>query len=188
MIYTAICGGKDAPRRDIKCFTEEDYNLFRDPCRNAKIFKVLSHLWVDDEVSVWLDGNIFPTVPEKEIVGLLPADANIAVFGHPVRATVAEESETVFGMGLDDKATIWQQQMRHQFMQQSALYECGVIIRRHNSDVMAVNETWWAEICRGSKRDQLSFPIALRKHWCKVSVIPGNVRNHPFFRYEQHAN
>ena len=33
----------------------------------------------------------------------------------------------------------------------------GIIIRKHTERIKRLNEKWWAEVCRGSKRDQLSF-------------------------------
>ena len=186
MIYTAICGGKDSSRSDIRCFTDADYSLFKDPCRNAKIFKVLSHLWVDTPISVWVDGNIYPMTTFSDICALLPDDCDMAVFEHPVRATVTEEHETVFGMALDDRAILWQQKMRHSAYLGLKLAECGVIIRRTEA-CKQFNEAWWAEICRGSRRDQLSFPVAVAKTGVKVHYIPDNIRSCKLFRYENHV-
>ena len=60
-IYTAIVGGKDPIRTDIKCFT--DYDQFRRPVMNAKIFKILSHKFIDTDLSIWVDGNIKLLIP-----------------------------------------------------------------------------------------------------------------------------
>ena len=37
------------------------------------------------------------------------------------------------------------------------LVEAPVILRRHTAAIRALNEAWWAELVRGSRRDQLSF-------------------------------
>jgi len=40
----------------------------------------------------------------------------------------------------------------------------GVLIRKHTDRVKRLNERWWAEICRGSLRDQISFPFVWNGH------------------------
>ena len=41
------------------------------------------------------------------------------------------------------------------------LAACGIVVRKNTETVNRLNEKWWAEICRGSSRDQLSFPYTL---------------------------
>ena len=48
--------------------------------------------------------------------------------------------------------------------------------------VEAFNNAWWAEICRGSKRDQISLPVVVHKLGLKAKHITGSVRNdNPYF-------
>ena len=154
MIYSAITGGKDAKRKDIKCFTA--YNKFKDPRMNAKIYKVLSHLFVEDEYSVWIDGNLELKVDEEVLIDLL-GDKDIAVFTHPYRTNVFDEAEECKRLGLDNPEVI-DEQIKRYGGGVYGLGACYLIIRRHTEEVKRRNEAWWAEICRGSVRDQLSFP------------------------------
>lgn len=176
MIYTAITGQKDQPRSDVKVFGE--YARFKSPVLNAKVYKVLSHLFVEDGYSVWVDGNIFVNVPEEKLVEDFLKEHDIAVFRHPYRKTIYEEGGAC--RCLDDPNIITEQLASHPNIE--GLAECGMIIRRHTEEIKRLNEKWWAEICRYSVRDQLSFPYVFKK----VNYINGNVREHPYFRYEKH--
>ena len=80
--YTAIWGKRDPIRKDILCFTEKDGGKFVTPCMNAKQFKVLSHLYVDADVSIWMDGYVKPKVPVETLAAML-GDADMVVFRHP---------------------------------------------------------------------------------------------------------
>jgi len=155
MIYSAITNNKDKPRKDINCFGS--YNRFKEPVLNAKIYKVLSHLFIDDEYSIWVDGNVFLKKPEEEFIKLL-GDSDIAVFKHPWHKNLFEEANYCIEHSIGDKKTIEKQIRRYKDFSNDELGWCGLIIRRHTEKIKRLNEQWWAEICRGSVRDQISFP------------------------------
>lgn len=184
MIYTAITGRKDEERKDIKVFS--DYSEFLNPRMNAKIYKVLSHLYIQEEISVWVDGNIYPIVPEDVLVRKLLGKADMAIFKHPTRTNIYQEAEVCKKLYLDPLTLIDEQIAYRPNI--DGLYECGVIIRRHTEAVKRLNESWWAEICRYSSRDQLSFPYVLKRFpKIKLKIIEGNVRTHPYFKYIKHS-
>ena len=189
-IYTAITGGYEAPREDIKVFTGE--NQFVQPVMDAKIYKVLSHLYVDADISVWVDGNIFPKLSVHELIDkYLPSGVDMAVFQHPYRNHLFEEFQAlkyVERLRRSPKfmANILKQEQHYKATGNmfAPMFECGFIIRRHNIDVEEFNNAWWAEICRWTERDQLSFSYLLGKFPdIKLAAIPGNIRNHPDFTY-----
>ncbi len=69
----------------------------------------------------------------------------------------------------------------------NGLYETGVTVRRHTKIVEEFNNAWWAETCRWSQRDQISFPVTLKKFpLLKIKANGGDVRNHPMFSYKRH--
>lgn len=189
-IYTAICGEYERPRDDIEVYSREC--LFNSPVMNAKIFKVLSHKYIKNKYSVWVDGNIFPLVEPKEIVGLL-GDSDIAVFSHPYRSSIYEEHpEAKKRLPVELRPLIDKQieDYQKEGMPEWKLAECGMIIRKHSEVVEEFNNRWWAEITRYQQRDQISFPYVWWKmrDRIKIKLLDGNVRNHEFFKYEKHKN
>jgi hypothetical protein len=186
-IYTAITGGKDKPREDIKCFTKNI--CFDRPVIAAKVYKILSHLFIDTDISIWVDGNIKLLIPKEELVAQWLGDADIAVWKHFDRDCIYEEAQAAKGLGGDYTKMIDEQIEEYKnkgFPRHAGLAECNVIIRRHNDKVKAFNEDWWDEILKWSCRDQISFPVVLARHDLKVNFVEGNVRKHDWFEYTPH--
>ena len=179
MIYTAIFGQKDTPRTDIKCFTGDGGVM------EAKEYKILSHKFIDSEISVWLDGNIELLVPEELLIEHFLGDADIGLWKHPYRDCLYEEAEKTKDIPkVEEQAKYYKSQG---FPKNAGLYECGTLVRRNTPRVNEFNEMWWEEIKKWSVRDQISFPYVLSKFPdLKIKVNEGNVREHPWFRYNTH--
>ena len=185
MLFTCITNNKDAPRDDIKVFPPSD--KFTSPVMNAKIYKILSHKYLEG-TNIWLDGNIYPLVSEEQLIGEWLGDADMAVFEHNHHWTMYQELEVIRKMF---KSRPWiYEEAREQVKNYPdlPLSMCGMIIRRHTPWVCMFNEAWWAEICARGQRDQLSFPVVLQRFNLKVNYIKGNIKNHPYLRYENHAH
>lgn len=188
MIYTAIKNNFDPPRTDIKCFTE--YDEFKRPVMNAKIYKVLAHQYIKADISIWVDGNVFPQITEKELINKYLKDADMFVFTHYERDCVYKEAEAAKGFGMEawpyiDKHVEFYKSIN--YPAHNGLYDCGFIIRRHNKKTEAFNNAWWSEICRHSNRDQLSFPYVLEKFpKLKLRTGKGNIREDKDFKYVPH--
>lgn len=160
-VYSAICGGKDKPRNDgILCFSA--YDRFKDPRLNAKIYKVLSHHFVDAEYSIWIDGNVRLLVKPELLVEMMGASSDCAVFRHCERHNIFQEADFVIEKGKDDARIVREQISAYKKIKFDAqnLGMCFLIIRRHTSEIKKRNERWWSDICRYSVRDQISFPVA----------------------------
>lgn len=184
MIYTSIIGNIDSPRTDIKNFAEGD--LFSSDRKNSKLYKILSHLFVPG-TSIWVDGNIFPTSTEPEIESEFLGDADMGLFGHSYRKNAIQDALESFNCRKEtwDKVNAFVCAYS-ELIKTLPLYECGFIIRRNNERVRRFNEIWWSLICRWSFRDQLTAPIAAKESGVNIRVSPGNVRNHPKFRWIPH--
>lgn len=192
--YTAITNSKDKLRDDIKVFTE--FSKFKSPVMNAKIYKLLPHKFLDCDVSVWMDGNIFPLNEIEFYVKEWLRDADMAIFVHNHRFRIYEEMRFLHSMF--KTRTPWvQDEIKEQLdyyrssgiPEDTRMYMGGFIIRRHNLKVAQFNETWWAEVCRWSQRDQLSLPVILMQFPdLKVNFIGGNLKKHPRLRYEEHKH
>lgn len=190
-VYTGICGyGKN---RD-GAIVFSGYNKFKREVMNAKIYKLLPHKFLTNSITIWVDGNIWLNVPPQQLVDEFLGDADMALFKHPERYCIYEEAPAAAGLYED-------QNIKDEIMEQARVYmergiprnigmgECNMLIRRNTPRVNAFNEAWWAETCRWSNRDQLSFPVVLQQFPdLKVNFIDGNVRNHPYFTYKPHAS
>jgi len=192
MIYTAITDNKDHPRKDIPCFHGE--NLFTSPILKAKIYKVLPHKFLDTEYSIWVDGNVFPKQPEDWYYGFLKHH-DIAVLEHPKHNCVYKEAELCKQMKVGNQDKIKEQIDKYKkeaYPENHGLGQCCMLIRRHTPEQNRLNEAWWAEICRHSWRDQISFPYIFRD---KANYIPHARKKHwheehndnPLFQRKNHA-
>jgi len=168
-LYTAICGSYDKERSDITVFRDTTADKFVDPAMNAKVYKVLPHHFFESKFRIWMDGNIYPKKPPEALIQELLQDHDIAVFHHPWRKCIYDEYPAA-KMRLKDtcKPLIDGQIKRYMNKGMPAgfgLAECGVILSRANDATREFFERWWAEICRHSSRDQVSFPYV----WWKMS-------------------
>jgi TOD1/MUCI70, glycosyltransferase-like domain len=180
MIYTSNVGEFDEPQNNIKSFNVVPG--FSNPRMASRVPKMLPHLWMKEPTSVWVDANIKPLTTEFELLGRYLLDADLAVFQHPYRKSIVEEHAEL--------KTLKQPSIMPVFPAlyvDNKLFECGVILRRHNEVVQRFNEIWWSLYCRYPERDQVTFPLALWQAMpLRIQIIPGNVRNHPLFSYQKH--
>jgi len=186
MIYTAISANKDEARTDIKCFTE--YDKFIEPRRNAKIYRALSHLYIPTEYATWVDGNITLKVEEQELIDMMDG-YDVLAFKHPYnRDCLYQEAKECIKLGLDYPEIINEQVGRYTaevFKEHQGLWQTGVLIRRQTEEIKRLNEKWWSEICRGSMRDQISFPYVFTGK-VKTIDIDGDPFNNRWFKKEPH--
>jgi hypothetical protein len=203
-VYTALSGGIDTLQEeqntdgaDFVAFTKaksktwttlSPYEKFRDDRRNSRVQKIMPHLFLDCEYSIYMDANFTLNVPAQELIDRFLKDKDVAVFKHPSRDCVYDEAQACMVLRKDTPEALTEQ-MKYYAKQgippNDGLCECGVIIRRHTKRVEEWNEKWWAQYCRFSKRDQVSFPLAFPLD--QVNVIDEwAVTNNPFFTYTQH--
>jgi len=183
-VYTSITGGKDRPRKDIKVFGS--YDRFKDPRMNAKIYKMLPHLFLEPstDYSIFVDGNLFLKISPEVLVD--KADKDVAVFEHHARNDVYEEAMRCKEKGLDNPNIIDNQVKRYkrEGFDGGKLGACFLIVRKHTKEVARLNEKWWAEVTSESVRDQISFPYVYRD----VDYFELNdVRENKYFKREYHA-
>ena len=187
-VYTAVVGNKETPRTDIECF--RGLGKFINPVMEAKIYKVLPHKFIDADISVWLDGNIFLKVDPEVLVNDWLGNADVALVKHPIRDCIYNEAEAAKLRRPNASEDIEMQVKNYRRLsipEHIGLNECGVLIRRNTKLVNSFNEAWWAEICRWSERDQLSFPVVLREfNNLKVNVVNEKIRDCKYLKYEPH--
>lgn len=148
------------------------------------VAKKLKILPPDEGISIWLDSNIKLLIDKDRFLNEFLGDADIAVFKHPLRNTVKEEVEAIkiYRDYAYDKAKK-QFDSYIGFKDDQGLYECGVLVIRHNQRTKTFCEDWWEEI-QNSPRDQVSFPYILSKHNIKLKANKGDVRKHKWFKFQ----
>jgi hypothetical protein len=197
-VYTAVTSGYDEPQPvtglaglfvaymdAVKTVAGWDTRQLRPHCddanRNAKIYKVLSHRYFPEyKFSLWIDGSVRLNVSPTVLLEQFMKDFDLVVHAHPDRSCIYDEARVCARKRLDASTTIAAQMERYRreaYPRFAGLHENTVILRRHNHRTQAFNELWWDEICRGSRRDQLSSAYVARRVGLKVGYFPGSLRS-----------
>lgn len=203
-VYTALVGGidelnenQDTSGAHYVAFSDHEsetwdtkphYDKFIDPRRNSRIQKIMPHLFMDTEYSIYLDANIELLVPPQKLIDEFLKDKDIAVFKHAGRDDIYQEREACIRLGKEDPKILFEQTMEYAkrgVEDHSGLSECGVIIRRHTKRINDLNEKWWAEYCRFGVRDQMSFPVVFPMEEIH-QITPCGAWNHPYFKMINH--
>jgi hypothetical protein len=191
--YTAIINEKDFSRNDIEVFS--GYNKFVSPCLNAKIYKVLAHKFLDCDVSIWMDGNIYMLKTPEWYVKEWLMDNDIVFFRHYKSKNIDFELKWIKYVWRSRERSVYEDAIKQvEYYTKAGLLPSkgdmamgGVIIRRHTPLVEEFNNAWWSEICRFSQRDQLSLPIVLKRFSkLKVNRINEDIKNNKYFKYNVH--
>jgi GT2 family glycosyltransferase len=216
VIYTAIYGEYDKlllPEKldrevDYVCFTDKernDYGVWElrqapfyhpDATRIARYVKMHPHeLFPEYEIAVWLDGNIVLRGDVHQFIEKVTLEgASLGLISHPHRSCFYDEAEACKRLGKDAPAIIDLQvehYRRHGLPLNQRLFETGfMIVRLQDTDVASVFRTWWQQLERFSRRDQLGLAWALfNAPGVEVaSLLPegASVRDHEDFQYFRH--
>jgi hypothetical protein len=200
-IYTAISGRYDRLRAqpasatrgvDLVAFLDRPRRLrgwqaralhqgFADPNRNAKIHKILSHVYFPDKLyTLWIDGSVTIefSFPVHQLISRYLGDCDLALFQHYRRTCLYQEAQHCIHTRADDPNIIRRQAQaytRQGYPANAGLSECSVLLRRHTEAIKAFNEAWWNEIQRGSRRDQVSFAFVARRCGLTWRHFPGSL-------------
>lgn len=163
---------------------QEASDIFRSARRNARMHKVLSHQFVVSNYSIWMDANVSLRVPAHQLIDEYLQNVDLAVFQHRTRSCTYDEADRCLFLGLDD-AEVIERQVRHYensgLLRGVGLPETTVVIRRNCEQVRRFNNAWWAEICRNSVRDQISFMFAAQETGLRYSFILPTKYLNPYF-------
>ena len=168
---------------------------FVKPVMNAKIHKILAHKYCDTPYILWMDGNCTLKQDPHELVKLM-GDKDMLVFKHPGRDCIYEEMDVCASLNkinLKEASQQIKEYAKQEWPPHNGLFELTCFIRKNTPELNTLCEKWWAEICRFTSRDQLSFPIIFQGH--KFSFIPGNIAKiegnkdfpgNKYFKYKIH--
>jgi len=209
-VYTAITNNKDTLKdkqtkgnADFICFTDNRSlksdtwiirpacELFKDGNRNAKIHKVLSHQYMKDyEYSIWIDANIYLEVDPEYLIDKYLKDKDIAIFKHfEGRKSIYDEAAICIRHNLDNMALIKEQTFRYHengYENEDVIFENTVMLRKNTPKVEKLNNYWWSEICRYSKRDQISLGYVIDKLKIKPVVMEGHIKRNEYLKRASH--
>ncbi|HUF55777.1 MAG TPA: glycosyltransferase, partial [Thermohalobaculum sp.] len=213
--FSAICGGFETQKVHERLDPRVDYVLFvdrptpaldlcamratpyhcADPRRAARFVKTHPHrLLAGYDVAVWLDSNIVIRGPEPYAMldAFLASDRAVACIPHPRRSSVFEEGAECIARGMDDREILEAQLARYR----GAGFDCDdlietnlMMLKLRDPRVADFLDGWWAEIERGSRRDQISVNRALAQaklDWLPLTEKRTSTRNHPDFALLEH--
>ncbi len=192
-VITSVTGDKDYLSSDqaygnakFICYTDNKelksgqwemrpaYDRFKDPRRNSRIHKIMIHKYSEAPISIWTDGNTTLLVPPEHIVDRFLGDYDMAMFKHGSRSCIYDEALECARLELDDPEVIIEQAKwyeDHEYAKQKGLLSGYFIVRRNNQRTRDMNEAWWADYCRFSRRDQISLMPAIEKSGVRVNMI-----------------
>ena len=201
IVYTAIFADKDNVKQicksencDYVLFTDDpelDSDIFRvvfcdvnyqDPTRQARYYKVLAHrLFPDYDYSLWVDASMrIEGIDINRLFDRYLKSHDIALHEHPARNCIYDEARECIKRNKDNPATINQQletYRDHGYPPDNGLVSTGILFRRHTDEIAQLNEFWWNEIEKHSRRDQLSFNYVARKNDIDYFTIKGSVKD-----------
>lgn len=157
-VYTSFTPGYDAERDDI-------LRLTASVLMDTKISKICPHRFLNDEITVWVDGNIYLNTDNLAAIEQELKTADIVVMAHPHRKCIYDEAAFCLEHGIGDRQAIETQVAVYRskrYPENAGLYGCGVIARRHTDQINGLCDEWFWHVTEYSKRDQISFPYVFR--------------------------
>lgn len=166
-----------------------------DPTRVARYVKTHPHVLLKDfDIAIWIDSNIQLISSLKPFIdGFVESNKLIAAVPHPHRMNVYEEANKCIEFAKDEEQTMLKQMeaYRSESFEHKDLIESNfMIFDLRDTKVHDFLDTWWMEIQKFSKRDQLSLNYSLAKHnleWYNIFDRPVSVRNHEAFAFGGHS-
>lgn len=156
IFYSCVSDSYDDEINDGRIYVNP-CDRFISPRMNAKLPKIMPHKFFKDvSYTVWADSSLEFKKDPYSLIEYFNYP-KVGVFYHS-RTSINQEIEACKLYPLDDI-----KRLEYHKDKPGRLAICGVIVRKNCDEVNILNESWWSEICRGSSRDQLSFPYTLGK-------------------------
>ncbi|MEM8624990.1 MAG: glycosyltransferase domain-containing protein [Pseudomonadota bacterium] len=165
-----------------------------DPRRSARFVKLhLPTYFSDYEWVIWVDGSVLFCVAPREILGQLDTDSfDFATFRHPDRQGVVSEAAACIRFKKEEPMVLIEhlrQAHAHPHFRTETLYETMVLVMRPGAPaVQSLCTAWWRILMRGSKRDQLSLPLAVAETpGLRVGHLPDDMPRSTLFARSTHV-
>ena len=176
-LYTAIFGPYDTLKEpkvtegwNYVCFTDQPFKSeawkivkMEGGLREARILKILPHLYLKDKFTIWLDGSFQVNCDLDQFVDKYH-EGSMTMSRHPWRDCVYEEAEACIDQ---NRVNGEEAQKQLDTFRQNGLPKnggmgaTGLIIREQSKEVVNFCEQWWDNMF--TMRDQLSLGYLLWK-------------------------
>jgi hypothetical protein len=137
-----------------------------DPVRSQRAFKLLPHRYLPEfEASLYIDNSVRLKVSPERVFTVAAAGAGLSLPAHSFRASLLDEFLAVIEQKLDDPPRLAEQLAHYRESHEDRLagpVSWNALLLRDHRDprVIRAMEIWLAHLCRYSRRDQLSAPVA----------------------------
>ena len=216
-IYTAVIGGYDDIRQPKVVDERFDYYLFTDhietdfigvwrlmpipysnPDRKLVSGYVKTHpkeLLPNYDATLWMDSSILimDDYIYKKIEELWRSDIELSSVKHPLRDCVYEEAYAILNKKYETPQRIhdWCYRLyKEGYPTHNGLFETGILFRKKDLKIDALNIEWWNCLNNNVKRDQLALNYCLWKTDINTAYIlpeKEHSRNSSHFNFIQHV-
>ena len=126
--------------------------------------------------------------PEETIAAFLPRGEVMGVFSHSFRETLEDEFAAVINLGYDDPEIVTKQLEVYKEAHPNVLAMKpligGVLIREHfDPQVIDAMTVWWGHLNSYSRRDQLSFLVAIEESELEPAVNQIDIRDNGYWEW-----
>ena len=199
-IYTAIFGPYDTLKEPkvtegwkYICFTDQPFTSkvwsivkMSGGIKEARIIKILPHLFLKDDFTIWVDGSFQINCDLNEFVKN-NHKGGMSMMLHPWRDCVYEETKACIDQNRADKEDAQRQidSYRHQGLpRHSGLGATGIVIRNGSKETIKFCDMWWDEMV--TMRDQLSLGYLLWKMPKVVNFFELKYWDNEYFIFTHH--
>lgn len=166
-----------------------------DPRRRARFVKThLATYFSSYDWVIWVDGNVLICVnPRLVIEHLENENVNFAAFKHPERTNLVSEAAACVRFKKEDPEIVARHlrdsSVRTGFADELLFETMVCAAKPKDAEVRSMYARWWSGISRGSKRDQLSLPLAVLEHPdLAYGFIPYSINKSPWFAKTGHID
>lgn len=209
-VYTAIFGSYDNllepvlvnPNVRYICFTDNE-NITSDiwevhcvkrqyecPIIESRMYKILPHLFIEDEYSIWVDANIRLLVDPLQYVNCYLGNNDFLLVPHGERDCIYEEAAiciTLHRASTKDLVNQMKAYMDEGCPEHVGLFWGGMLVRRHHAaQIKNFDELWWKEFLTYSKRDQVSLGYLLWKKELPISLCDIDIYDNSIVKVVNH--
>jgi hypothetical protein len=183
------------PGYEVVCWRSDDYTF--PPRERAMLPRLQARLpkcfgWEmvpGADIYVWCDAS-FAIERGDAVAWLINRLDDFVCFVHPERGSIHAEAE--FLRERARSTYIWKRYAGERLEEQlgiltdegyedNVLYAGGVFAYRDSKPMRAALTDWWLNQSKYHLNDQLSLPYVLWKHRLRVSTVPGNIFENPYF-------
>ena len=185
----------DTPQRETGIWQIKPVPFWnKDSTRITRYVKLHPHvLFSDHTLAIWVDQNVVILDDiHQEIKSFLATNLPIGTFYHPTRHNVQDEALVCIQLHKDN-LEILKEQLTHYIQEnipcQELAYTNVMFFNLKHPLLPKILTSWWTELERYSKRDQLSFCFAVAKNsssWHPLDSKGICAGNHPKFGVFQH--